>query len=163
VDNAESYMKNLLKHILIILFLSFGLTSCFGLFDGGSDKITDKYRVLWIDLKQNQGISEEIDNSSGSYIEIIPCYVFAVGHNKNFIVAKQHPASGFESGYQINTKITNYYLVNLNIKVDKVTGPLTLTEFEDFREKLGITDIKFQMKYHEQSNCNTTFFDFRFL
>lgn len=132
------------------LALCASLTGCFGLFDSGSDKIADNYYVLWIDLQENQGICEEIEGTQrGSYILLVPEYVFEVGHDDNYIIAKQHPTSGFKSGYKINKEITNYFLINMNLKNDKVIGPLTLIEFEDLRKQLGISDIKFDMRYPE--------------
>lgn len=142
-------MNRVIQQIIVLIF-GISLTSCFGLFDSGSDRIIDNYHVLWIDLQENQGISEEIEGTDGSFIGLVPEYVFEVGHDDDFIIAKQHPTSGFESGYQINAKITNYYLVNMNLKKDKVIGPLTLTEFEDLREQLGISNIEFELIYPER-------------
>ncbi|MEQ9308049.1 MAG: DUF3997 domain-containing protein [Balneolaceae bacterium] len=144
----EPHMNRIIQ-LTFILTIGFSLTSCFGLFDSGSDRITGNYHVLWIDLQENQGISEQIEGSEGAYIGLVPEYVFEVGHDDNFIIAKQHPTSGFHSGYQINTEVTNYYIIDLNSKKDKVIGPLSLSTFEQLRKKLGISKIEFDMKYPE--------------
>lgn len=135
----------------LLFSLILGLSSCFGLFDSGSDEIIGKYKVVWIDLKENQIICEESQSNSSSCIQIIPEYVFAVGHNSNFIIAKQHPTSGFENGYKIDTSITNYYLINIKITDNrrKVMGPLSEDEFSQTRKMLGIDFIEFDMIYPE--------------
>ncbi len=132
-----------------MLTIGFSLTSCFGLFDSGSDRIIGNYHVLWIDLQENQSISEKIEGTEGSYVELVSEYVYEVGHDDNFIIAKQHPTSGFESGYQINTEVTNYFLIDMNAQKDKVTGPLSLSKFEQLRKQLGISNIEFDLIYPE--------------
>ncbi len=77
---------------IALLFISVLLTGCFGLFDSGSKRITGKYIVVWIDLPRNQGIGEEIEGSPGSSIGLVPEYVFAVGHNEDYIIAKGYVA-----------------------------------------------------------------------
>lgn len=103
---------------LAILSITIFLTGCFGLFDSGSDHIIGRYNVMWIDVAENQMLTEELEKSSGALI-IIEAYVFAIGHNKDFIIAKQHPTAGFENDYKINTNITNYFIVDLNRKLLK--------------------------------------------
>jgi len=131
--------------------LTFFLTSCFGLFDSGSDRITGKYIVLWIDMQENQGISEQIELNSSSSTGLVPEYVFAVGHNNDYIIAKQHPTSGFKNGFVIDTTITNYFVIDMNRKMlktgDKVFGPFTISQFDSIRTKLKIENIKFDMIY----------------
>jgi hypothetical protein len=141
------------RHFIKAIFLSLTLfqTSCFGLFDSGSDRITGKYIVLWIDLQENQGISEEVELNSSSSIGLVPEYVFAVGHDNDFIIAKQHPTSGFENGFEIDTTITNYYVIDMNRKIlktgEKVFGPLSLAQFDSIRPELKIQNIKFDKNY----------------
>ncbi len=139
---------NKIIQLTIILTTGISLTGCFGFFDNGSDKITGNYYVLWIDIQENQGIYEE-EGTDGPLIGLIPEYVFEIGHDDNFIIAKQHPTSGFQSGYQINTEITNYFLIDMNAQKDKVTGPLSLSEFEQLRKQLGISNIGFNLTYPE--------------
>ncbi len=129
------------------------LTGCFGLFDSGSDRITGKYYVLWIDLQESQGISEADESNSGSYIGLVPEYVYSVGHNDEFIIAKQHPTAGFNNGYKIDTSRTNYFIIDMNHKVlkteRKVIGPLSKMKFDSLRIELKIEKIKFDMNYPE--------------
>lgn len=141
---------------LKVMFVSLSVlfTGCFGLWDSGSDRITGKYIVLWVDLLENQVISEQFEMNSASSSQIVPAYVFAVGHNDNYIIAKQHPTSGLEGGYEINTKITNYYIVDMNRKVltkgEKVFGPLNLNQFDSLRALLKIKDVKFNQNYPDK-------------
>src|SRR6478752_8149624 len=109
-------IKNILKLFLIMSFL----TGC--LFDSSSDRIIGKYKVLWIDLPQNQMLVKENKLHSSSSLAILEPYVFAVGHNKNYIIAKQHPTSGFEGGFEIHVDTTNYYIVDIAKEQDKVFG-----------------------------------------
>jgi Protein of unknown function (DUF3997) len=142
-----------IKHSLLLL-TSLLVTSCFGLFDNNSDRIIGKYIVLWIDLPQNQFISEERELNSSSSMGLIEEYVFAVGHNNDFIIAKQHPTSGFKNGFEIKTKITNYFIIDMNRKIlkkgEKVFGPLTEIKFNELRQELKIENIEFDMNYPEK-------------
>ena len=146
-------MKQYSQKILILIILA-SLTGCFGLFDSGSDRIIDKYIVLWIDTQESQNISEQFEINSSSSSQIIPEYVFAVGHNNEFIIAKQHPTAGFDGGFEIDTSITNYYVIDMNRKIlkngNKYFGPLNKMKFDSLTLKLNITDIKFDMIYPEK-------------
>lgn len=132
-----------------LFIISVLLTGCFGLFDSGTKRITGKYIVVWIDLPRNQGIGEEIEGSPGSSIGLVPEYVFAVGHNDDYIIAKQHPTSGFENGFEIDTTITNYYLIDIHAQKDKVIGPMTKSTFDSTRIDLRIQNIEFDMIFKE--------------
>jgi hypothetical protein len=138
----------------IILFLStLFFSSCFGLFDSGSDTIIGDYKTIWIDLHANQSISKEIELNSGSYYQVIGEYVFSVGHNDDYIIAKQHPTNGFENGFQVNTKITNYFIIELKSSKlnheERVFGPLDKNNFNELRKKLKIENIEFDLNYTE--------------
>jgi hypothetical protein len=82
----------------VVFFLS--LTGC--LFDSGTDSVVDGYEVIWIDVHESRSLSK------GE--ELVPAYVFAVGHNKRFIYAKQHPLLP-NSPYKIDKTVTNYYIL----------------------------------------------------
>jgi len=147
-------MINMNQEIRLLAFLTLiTLYGCFGLFDSGSKRITDDYILVWIDLQENQGIIKEWNNT-GSGETIVSEYVFAVGHNDDFIIAKQHPASRFDGGYEINDKITNYYIIDINNQISEdgknVIGPLTKEKFDSFRKDLKMNAIEFDMIYPEK-------------
>lgn len=129
-------MKNVKTLATICLISFFG--GC-GLFDSSSDRIVDDYTITWIDVKSNRHLSK--------YEQLIPSYVFAVGHDKKYIYAKQHPLN---SEGQINETITNYYIIERtkNEFQDKPQyGPLTKEEFDARCVVLGIKKIDFDMIY----------------
>ena len=133
--------KNL---ILIIGLLT--LNSCF-IFDSDSDKIIGNYEVLWIDTPKSRAVCERY-SSTGSAV-LISEYVFAVGHNNEFIIAKQHPTSGFENGYEIDKSITNYFIVDIRNEA-KVLGPFNKTDFNKYVSELNIGGIDFDQIYPEE-------------
>ena len=126
--------------IIFSLFLWFCLTGC-ALFDSGTDKICDDYEVGWIDLHESRSINK------GE--ELVPAYVFAVGHNSKFIYAKQHPLLP-NTNEKIDKKITNFYIIERtdNSFQDKPKyGPLTKSNFDSLCKKLNIVDIDFDQTY----------------
>ncbi len=137
----------------LFLTIAFGLTSCFGLFDSGSDRIIGSYHALWIDMQENRGISKEVEGSSGSFIGIVPNYVFEVGHNEHFIIAKQHPMSGHQEGFNIITSITNFYVIEMDNPTTRtgylVYGPLSKREFDSLSTDLELENIQFDQTYPE--------------
>jgi len=143
------------RNYIIIILVGLTLSSCY-LFDSGSDKIIGNYKVLWIDIFSNQIICEADKENSTSCSQLIGEYVFAVGHNSNFIVAKQHPTNGFKNGYEVDTSVTNYFVIDINGKItksgDKVIGPLSKKEFDKTVSELNIETIKFDQSYPENPN-----------
>ncbi|MCT8341244.1 DUF3997 domain-containing protein [Flavobacteriaceae bacterium TK19130] len=135
-------MKN--KFFILLLGI-LTLHSCY-LFDSDSDKITGKYEVLWIDTPNTRAVCERY-SSTGSSV-LISEYVFAVGHNSEFIIAKQHPTSGFENGDEINTTITNYFIVDIR-QESKVIGPMNKSDYDKTISELNIGDIEFDQTYPE--------------
>ncbi|WP_158977389.1 DUF3997 domain-containing protein [Cellulophaga sp. L1A9] len=131
-----------------LLILAFGiltLNSCY-LFDNDADKIIGKYEVSWIDTPNTRAVCER--TSSTGYLGLISEYVFAVGHNSDFIIAKQHPTSGFKNGYEIDTTKTNYFIIDIRIQ-SKVFGPMNKSNFESKVKELNISEIKFDQTYPE--------------
>ena len=136
------------KTIKIISFCSvFMLTGCFGLWDSGSDTIVGNYIVLWIDVHTNQTISKKWHKNSASSTQIVPGYVFAVGHNDDFIIAKQHPTG---ENYEVDTKTTNYYVIDIQQKKENVFGPLDRHGFDSLRSVLNIQKIPFDQNYPDK-------------
>lgn len=138
-------MAGTMKNILLLFLAISLLTGC--LFDSRSDRIIGKYIVLWIDLPENQSLDKEFDLNSSNSSTLIEPYIFAVGHNEHYIIAKQHPTNGFEGGYKIHTDTTNYYIIDIEKEKDKVFGPLTLLQFDSLRIKFKIENLDFDKKY----------------
>lgn len=134
-------IKNIFQSFLTITFL----TGC--LFDSGSYRITGKYVVTWIDLPQNQMLAKEDKLHSSNSSIIIEPYIFAVGHNENYIIAKQHPTNGFEGGYKIHADTTNYYIIDIYKEMDKVFGPLTLKQFDSLKTEFKIGNLGFSKTF----------------
>lgn len=126
---------------LITIFSSVFLSSC--LFDSDSDKIIEDYETVWIDIPQTRSINK------GE--EIVPAYVSEIGHNSNFIIAKQQPIKDGNI-VTVHTDTTNYYIITVstNSFQDKpVYGPLNKTSFDSLTQVLKIENIKFDMFYPE--------------
>ena len=113
------------------------LNSCI-LFDNGSRTIVGDYKLAWIDTPENQFIS--FSNKT-----IVDGYVFAVGHDDNFIIAKQHPNAGFDGNYEINTLVTNYFIIKIVSNEPKVIGPLNQSEFKSLVKRFKISQIDFDI------------------
>ena len=84
-------------------------------------------------------------------LEIISPTVFSIGYDKNFIIAKQHPAIYPEKE---NRSITNYFIISLQDTVtwtaqNIATGPLSEKEFLEKRKKLNVADtLNFFITYN---------------
>lgn len=138
IINRLQFMKS---SILITIFSLIIFSSC--LFDSDSDKITGDYKTIWIDIPQTRSITK------GE--QIIPAYVSEIGHNSNFIIAKQQPIL-LGNIVTVNTDTTNYYIITIssNSFQDKpVYGPLNKNSFDSLRKELKIENIKFDMFYPE--------------
>ncbi len=125
----------------IPLFSAILFSSC--LFDSDSDKIIGDYETVWIDIPQTRSINK------GE--QIVPAYVSEIGHNSNFIIAKQQPIKQGNI-VTVHTDTTNYYIITVstNSFQDKpVYGPLSKNSFDSLRQQLKIENIKFDMYYPE--------------
>src|SRR5829696_2609394 len=92
------------------------LASC-----GSSDpnKVVGLYKVLTLryDSATTIALVKQFGEHSSGSGEVVPPNVFAIGHDDDFIIVKQHPTNGYEGGYKPDTSITNYYIVDMNFKV----------------------------------------------
>ena len=62
--------------------------------------------------------------------------------------AKQHPTSGFENGYKIDTTKTNYFIIDIRNE-SKVIGPMNIADFDKRLSELKISGIEFDQTYPE--------------
>lgn len=131
--------------LTLLFFLISSCISC-SLFDSSSEQIIGRYFVLWIDLPTSHTVSLRDSIYSSSFEPIVPQYVFAVGHNKKYIIAKQHPTRELNGRTKVKTNITNYYIIDMQ-KNHKTFGPLPKQKFDSFRLALKIQNIPFDKTY----------------
>lgn len=94
-----------------------------------------------------------IYNENGG--KIIPCNVTAYNYNNNFIIAQQTPTSTCVMGNdKINypSKDSSFYWIIAH-KDNAFLGPLTLSDYERARERLGIPK-DLQLKVTEYQSLN---------
>ena len=127
--------------VIILLILS----SCWHN-SGESDHITGNYYVEWHDLVSNRSIVEKSSRDSSSSYPVSSSYVFAVGHNEDFIIAKTHP-------HLNDLTITKY--VNIDLKKRKENSKkgvykyLDKEEFDEKSKAFGISELQFDQLYPE--------------
>lgn len=113
------------------------------------DLIIGNYYVGWNDLVANRAIVEKTEKESPYSNGVISDYVFAVGHNSDFIIAKQHP-------YLNDLTVTKYFIIDLKKRKlgnnNSIIGPLEKEEFDKEIIKLNISELKFDQNYHENPN-----------
>lgn len=125
-----------MRHLLsaITLTLALLVSGCGFVHD---EHITGPYRLIAVDVDEQMSISYDLGD--GSAIGRIDETVFAFGHNKRFIVAKQHPGG--------DGSITNYFYLDMTKDSkyaepsESVTGPLTQTEFEAEAKRLNLPEF----------------------
>lgn len=129
-----------------LLFLLL-LNSCAWIETHESRPLADGYDVGWIDFARTQSINryDSVNaDYSGFYTEVVEAYVYAVGHDSNFIIAKQHPDSD---------STTAYFIIdikkNRKAQTQGVYGPLTAMAFDSIRRTLNIERIGFDLKFEE--------------
>jgi hypothetical protein len=132
-------MKN---HTTLLIAANMLLTnSCAWLDASEHVKILDDYEVGWNDTESNRAITKPIAGCDGCHQILISNYVYAVGHNRNYIIAKQ----------SANDTQTNYYIIDIvaNKKNSQsgILGPLTENDFSMNKKKLNIESIEFDMNY----------------
>lgn len=120
------------------------LSSCFGLFDNGTDPIIGEYEASWIDRRDSRAIY--------SLEEQIPAYVFAVGHNDHYIVAKQHPIQLSGEGVEeVDCTRTSYYILDIARNRRRartgITGPLSAAQFRWQLQLKKLGSICFTLTY----------------
>lgn len=108
------------------------------------DLIIGNYYVGWLDMVSNRAIVYK--RNQNSYKGIVPAYVYAVGHNSDYIIAKQHP-------YPNELSVTKYFIVDLNKELGRdkeaVIGPMNEKEFDKKSIELKISELEFDKTYEE--------------
>jgi hypothetical protein len=122
------------------------ISSCAWFDQSDHKRIIGDYEVGWNDLVRNRNITKPIKDCSGCFNVLVDGYVFAIGHNDNFIIAKQHLGN--------DTATTYYFIIDINGN-EKLGGKkgsytsLSKPAFDSLRSKLNISHIPFDMNYPE--------------
>lgn len=138
------------KALLLIAFISF--SNCyFGANEDSGRIVRDFYLISW-DEKFHQISRSKNSSEFNSENIIIRHDVFAVGHNKYFIIAAQHPCedkkphlTDYYSEYTVNKEVTYYYIIELLRNDDYVVHMFdNLAEYEQGRIDLKVPkDLKY--------------------
>lgn len=125
-----------MKRIIYIFVTFLSLVSCQ---DIDVTYVAGPYYLVVTDTKEDRSLSYKVED--GLYAGGVPPMVYAIWHNDDFIIAKQHPSYGFEP--ELNK--TLYYIVPLKNPVsefpdENFIGPLDKKEFAKKIKELKITD-----------------------
>ncbi|WP_395066524.1 hypothetical protein [Flavobacterium sp.] len=120
---------------IVILFISFLFISCFGLFDNRTREISNGYKLIWIDLPQQNRFIENKNNEV-----VINSHVYSAGFDENYILAKQHPKINTN---QVDKKKTNYFVIQL--KKEATIGPIDSISFYNFIKLNKLEHISFSL------------------
>jgi hypothetical protein len=135
----------ILKRILKFTLVAITLTSCAWSDESSHQSITKDYEIGWNDLESNRAITKKKQNSDIYSDIIIGSYVFAVGNNDDFIIAKQR--QNFDSE-------AVFYIIDINKnQVDKskgIYGPLNEKDFLRKKIKLNIQNLIFHLNFSEK-------------
>lgn len=109
--------------------------------------INQEYFVGWIDDPSYRSINKGHSDSNIFSIIVEP-YIFSVGHNDDFIIAKQFGGQGVR-GLTVDTTKTAFYIIDIseNHPREIVYGPLSETEFDNLRIRFGIEKITFNKTF----------------
>ena len=124
--------------LLLILF-----NSCAWLDSSEEIFLVKDYDVCWHDLESNRTICRKL-SCEGCYMPIIDDYVFAVGYDSNYIIAKTHP--------NFDTSRIDYYIINTQYETKtgskEVYGPLKRKQFNDISERFEINNLNFSLNFN---------------
>jgi hypothetical protein len=122
--------------ILVAAFVGSLLASC----NSGFGRIDQHYLLDMVDIPDDANVCYELDD--GDCAERVPQTVFAVGYNKEFIVAARHPHK-FEDP-ELNRSRTEYFYIIRSLDGPlipperSVRGPFDLATFERHQQRLGL-------------------------
>ena len=134
------YLKKkrvLIPAILILMFVMLDQL-------GRPKTIIGEFQTGAIDGVESRGVWFENANV------VLPT-IFAIGHNNDYIIAKQHPCGLMDS---IHRSVTNYFIIPVHIKdkywIEKeVIGPLTKEAFEQKSRELHLEQVGFNKVFKE--------------
>ncbi|MEX1001397.1 MAG: DUF3997 domain-containing protein [Crocinitomicaceae bacterium] len=111
------------------------------------EHIIGNYYVGWADMESNRTICFRKDPEGQTSRTIISGYIFAVGNDSSYIIAKSHPG--------VTTDITYYHIVDVreekltNFHTDNCWTTESKKKFNLKRSELGILNLEFDKNYTE--------------
>ena len=133
------------SHLILTLVFGISFTACDFGSEGNEVQIIDKYYVGWKDLESNRNIYTKESPEANTGQVIISNYVFAVGNDNRFIVAKS--ISGPNSGRIVYHIIDTQKDFNTNIDNNNYWNFSTEAEYNSKLDDLGILSIEFDKEY----------------
>jgi hypothetical protein len=127
--------KPYLLFILAFSFLLISMLGCGGFGLAYEKDLVGKYAVWATDIEEQAAVVKKTSSSGAA--GVVPPMVFAYGWNNKFIIAKQHPIVD-NSPFIVDIAITNWFIVE--VKSEKIHGPLSEQEYIELRQKLGVPD-----------------------
>lgn len=102
--------------------------------------VAGPYYLVVMDMDEDRSLSYKVEE--GLYAGGVSPMVYAIWHNDDFIIAKQHP---WDRDWEPAKNITKYYIIPLKNPVSKFPdknfiGPLDKEEFIKKVKELKITD-----------------------
>jgi len=143
------------KTIFLVVLITF--SNCYFGMNEDSGKITrDFYLISW-DQKFWQISRSKNTSEFQSENIVIQHDVFGVGHDKNFIIAIQHPCkdknphlTDYNSNNTVNKRVTNYYIIELlkneHYRINKYESK---SKYLQARIELGVPEDLTYMFYDE--------------
>jgi len=134
----NNFMNRFFLFFALLLFLSCN--------SGVRKNFLGNYYIVAPDLDEQTALSYHEPSDGLAYGDVIGATVFAVGYNKAYIIAKQHPNG--------DRHITNYFILpvkkGFNWKNNNgLMGPLSLNQFEQKQLELHIKPIQFSIIYKD--------------
>jgi hypothetical protein len=113
-------------------------------------RIIGNYFLVAADDPSDAALCFHADSDGDIYGDIIRPTVTDIGYNNNFILVKQNNPGFSTKG----VKNYSYFIVPVKSSMDWKTlngqlGPLSLNEFEQKKNQLHLTDIRFTLHYED--------------
>lgn len=117
----------------LALAVSFSALGCFP-FDGGEHRLDDEYFLRATDIREQMALYRHVSDGNG--IQRVGATVFAAGADAKHVIVQRHPTG--------EPRRTEFFILERAKDTPhadpdaSVTGPLTRSEFERARQRLGV-------------------------
>lgn len=134
---------------LLFLIIILSLSSC-SLFNSEFEHLTGDYNIGYSNRKAYRVICKSmLDADDIGGIIRVPPYVYAVGYDERFIIAKSHPIPGDDHEGEPDTSITYFYVIDVTDKSfsHPHAPPLTKEKFDSIISANNLEHLKFTKHY----------------